>query len=108
MPPKLEEQLDCAPPALEDEVASGTGFRTFPIFVSVLGPTAPVSDTLRRVELIEALELVEQLPETPLTLVGLLKRSVLDELLQLYAVVVFGVLVIRHVVATNIAPIKNI
>jgi hypothetical protein len=80
----------------------------FPIFVSVLGPTAPVNDTLRRVELIEALELVEQLPETPLTLVGVLNRGVLDELLQIYAVIVLGVLVIRHVVATNIAPIKNI
>ena len=54
----------------------------------------------------EALELtVLQLPEPPLTLVDMLVFSVPEELLQLYAIVLLGVVVITNVEATKITPI---
>jgi hypothetical protein len=68
---ELDEQLDCAPPMLADEAASTfLGFVTNCPFIAILGPLAtievPEND---RVELVEALELLAQLPELLLMLV---------------------------------------
>jgi hypothetical protein len=72
--PELAEQLDCAPPELEEEVASAPlGSEPATPFEAVLGPRGEVVAVAEGPELVEALELVEQLPELPLTLDGLLK-----------------------------------
>jgi hypothetical protein len=68
---ELDEQLDCAPPTLADEAASTLlGFVIKFPSIAFLGPSAiievPEND---RVELVEALELLAQLPELPVTLV---------------------------------------
>jgi hypothetical protein len=56
------------------------------------------------VELVVALELLAQLPELPLTPAGtLMMLCVPAELLQLYAIVVFGVFGIRNIAATKTA-----
>ena len=61
-----------------------------------------------RLELVDALELVAQLPEPPLNCDGEFVCCVLEVLLQLSAIVVLGVFTAKNVAATNIAPIKII
>jgi hypothetical protein len=105
---ELDEQLDCAPPTLADEAASTLlGFVIKFPSIAFLGPSAiievPEND---RVELVEALELLAQLPELPVTLVWPRALCVLDELLQLYAIVVLGVVMINSVAATKMAPFQ--
>jgi hypothetical protein len=60
-------------------------------------------------EEVDELELDEQLPELPLTPVEEPRWCVLEELLQLYAIVILGVFVIRNVAATKrIIPVIQI
>ncbi len=71
---ELDEQLDCAPPELEEEIASAPlGNEPATPLEAVLGPLGEVVAVAEGPELVEALELVEQLPVLPLTLDGVLK-----------------------------------
>ena len=110
LPPKLLEQLDCAPPELDDEPDSAP-LGPDPVFASpdVLGPICPALANAAIPDLVDALELDEQLPELPLTCDVEVVCAVLDVLLQLYANVIFGVYVIRNVAAANTTtPLMNI
>jgi hypothetical protein len=73
----------------------------------VLGPIVEPLEVAVLLELVEALELLEQLPVLPLTPDFMLRVCVLVELLQLYAIVVFGMDVIRNVVASTTIPLIN-
>lgn len=64
--PELDEQLDWAPPELDDETACPPLVLTV-ASASVLGPTAPLLASAALVELVDELELLAQLPEPPLT-----------------------------------------
>ncbi len=65
--PELLEQLDCAPPELDDELASEPlGNDAADPAEDVLGPLGLADEIAGRPELVDALELVEQLPELPL------------------------------------------
>jgi hypothetical protein len=68
---ELNEQLDCAPPALADEAASILwGFVINCPFIAALGPVAIIEIPENEgVELVVAAELLAQLPELPLMLV---------------------------------------
>jgi hypothetical protein len=105
---ELDEQLDCAPPELVDIVASAPllPLEAAPL-ASVLGPIVEPLEVAVLLELVEALELLEQLPVLPLTPDFMLRVCVLVELLQLYAIVVFGMDVIRNVVASTTIPLIN-
>jgi hypothetical protein len=56
---------------------------------------------------VDALELVAQLPELPLIPCPKCMPLVPTELLQLYAIVVLGVFVIRNVAASTTIPLIN-
>ncbi len=63
----VDEQLDCVPPELEDALPCVLLWPAKPLIaVILLGPSA-VFPTKWREGLFEALVLVEQLPELPLT-----------------------------------------
>ena len=84
--PELNEQLDWAPPELDDEAASPPLMDTKrSVLAALLGPRFEALVIAKEIELVEALELVEQLPELPLTPDGEFVCCVLEELLQLYA-----------------------
>jgi hypothetical protein len=59
-----------------------------------------------RLELVDALELVAQLPEPPLIADGAFVCCVLEVLLQLNITAALGVFTTKNVAATNIAPTK--
>lgn len=102
MLPELLEQLDCAPPEPDDELASEPlGNDAADPAEEVLGPLGLAAAKAGRPELVDALELVEQLPELPLTCDGEIVSRVLEELLQVYAMVVFGNDVVRNTVVTK-------
>ena len=103
---ELEEQLAWAPPELEDEPESVPLFPTTTARLEVWGPILAALAVPDLPVLVEALELVEQLPELPPTDDCPLKLCVLVELLQLYPIVLFGVFVIRIVAAKKTAPIQ--
>ncbi len=84
-PPKLDEQLDWAPPELLDEVTCAPLiFAKAFARVWPLGPESILTATPERIELVDELELLAQLPELPLILVAELMLCVLEELLQVY------------------------
>jgi hypothetical protein len=69
--PELLEQLDCAPPELDVEVDSAPlGNVAADPDPEVLGPLGLRDEKVARPELVDALELVEQLPALPLTCDG--------------------------------------
>jgi hypothetical protein len=120
------EQLDCPPPALEEEVNPATTpfpckAKAAPLLANTLGlwPMANAEDEVEIVKglpvAVAALELVEQPPGLPLTsddddepprMTMVFLSFVPDELWQLYAIAVLGVFVIRTVAATRINPVK--
>ena len=92
--PELEEQLDWEPPELAEEVPSELWpFPKRSVLADMLGPEVEALLIASGEELVEALELVEQLPDLPVTLVGEFVLWVFEELLQLicfYNIVVRG------------------
>lgn len=90
--PELDEQLNWAPPELLDADDSvPCELANTALVEDVLGPADPPNEPAAIPELVEALELVEQLPELPLTLDGEFVCCVFEELLQLYAFATLGV-----------------
>jgi hypothetical protein len=73
----------------------------------VLGPSVPVAEKPAWPELVEAAELVEQLPELPLTPDGEFVLCVLDELLQLYAFAIGANVGARTMAMTPAIEIAN-
>jgi hypothetical protein len=84
-------RLDWAPPALDDKLPWATlELEVNCPLTAALGPDAVALAKPEWVELVDELELVEQLPELPLTLDGEFVPSVLEELLQLNAIAIYG------------------
>ena len=73
----------------------------------VLGPFVSVAEKPAWPELVEAAELVEQLPELPLTPDGEFVLCVLDELLQLYAFAIGANVGARTMAMTPAIEIAN-
>jgi hypothetical protein len=129
---ELDEQLACEPPELADEtvpvppldeitvkvIAICPGWLNVktslkplpptPTPIVLLGPEAAECEEPLGLEVVVALELTPHPPELPVKLVLRFTLCVPDELLQLYAIVVLGVFIIRNVTATKMALIRNI
>ena len=106
---ELDEQLVWAPPTPTGEAACNPrGLMTIARAANLLGPLIlRVFEKLWPELVVDALELVAQLPELPLIPCPKCMPLVPTELLQLYAIVVLGVFVIRNVAASTTIPLIN-